>query len=144
MDLELQEFSELWDGTWVLHRFQQTLWQFKITFGQSDATLRDIQKLRSIFPELNRIPIALCLKRLRNSTEFLTEESFGNIEMLEYVESLNNGDIAHQPIANYNDHYVPANTLGHTMVIEDDSVAKKVFVKMLAEGVEVITVGYAD
>lgn len=147
LDEALKEFAYLWDGTepkWYLSHIQKSQWYFDISFAAPGATLKDIQKLRKILPELNALPLPECLKQLRNCTAFQTKRIYYNIEMHQIAEKLSASGFEFNAFAKVIDSYLPVRADSLGLLIEDDELKKIVVEKMLENGCEVKDTVHVD
>jgi hypothetical protein len=138
--MSLEEYAHLWDGSetgWKLQHFHQMEWQLTFCFSSHGPTLAEISKLRELLDEFRDSTVSEVWNSLRGRASYALSQTLSNLEMRRIVDKAEQMNLKVSVDAMDGSGYLPMNSAGSVMIIEDDTIADEVARRMIQAGVEV-------
>jgi hypothetical protein len=139
--MSIDEFRHMWDGTepgWTLHHIDHVVWSITFHFLESGPTPKETLALRKLLDEFRDRPMSEVLQQLRGQSTFTLPRTLGNIEARYLTESARRLGLNVNADAIDRSRYLPEDSTGYAMLIEDEELAAEVARRMIAAGVPVI------
>lgn len=142
----IEKYQYLWDGSedWGLSANHNSLCSVKIVFSGNQPTIKEIAALRKLITAYQNIPV-IDVKSLLSNRKEIDLGLFSSIETNRIKERAVELNLTIIAVDSSYTSYLPINrTTNHALLIEDNSLARRVTAKMLEFGVPIIDYAEID